>query len=89
MQVLSDAQWARFEAAIAAVGMRGTRPRKDDRRTIEAIYLAPRQPLDPGGTWQLAPCLPAFSSLGGVWRVGPDDGARGGAGRAETGLRLH
>ena len=37
MQVLTDAQWAKFEAAIAAVGIRGARPRTDDRRTIEAI----------------------------------------------------
>jgi hypothetical protein len=38
MQVLTDAQWAaKFEAAIAAVGLRGARPRKEDRRTIEAI----------------------------------------------------
>jgi len=37
MQVLTDAQWAKFEAAIAAVKLRRTRPRKEDRRTIEAI----------------------------------------------------
>ena len=29
MQVLSDAQWAKFEAAIAAVKIRGARPRKE------------------------------------------------------------
>jgi hypothetical protein len=32
MQVLTDAQWAKFEAAIAAVKLRGARPRKEDRR---------------------------------------------------------
>ena len=37
MQVLSDAQWARFEAAIAAVKLRKARPRKEDRRTIAAV----------------------------------------------------
>ncbi len=37
MQVLTDAQWAKFEATIAAVGPRGARPRKQERRTIEAI----------------------------------------------------
>ena len=37
MQVLTDAQWAKFEAAIAAAGIRGTRPRTEDRLTIEAI----------------------------------------------------
>ena len=35
--MLNDAQWAKFEAAIAAVKLRGARPRKEDRRTIEAI----------------------------------------------------
>ena len=37
MQVLTDARWAKFEAAIAAVKLRGARPPKEDRRTIEAI----------------------------------------------------
>jgi transposase len=37
MQVLTDAQWAKFEAAIAAAEILGARPRKEDRRTIEAI----------------------------------------------------
>jgi hypothetical protein len=37
MPVLTDAQWSKFEAAIAAVKLRGARPRKEDRRTIEAI----------------------------------------------------
>jgi transposase len=37
MQVLTDAQWAKFEAAIVAVQLRGARPRKEDGRTIEAI----------------------------------------------------
>src|ERR1700678_1974668 len=45
--------------------------------------------VDPGRTWQLAPCLPAFPPLDGQRRVGQDHGARGGRGRAETGLRLH
>jgi hypothetical protein len=37
MPVLSDTQWAKFEAVIAAVKIPGARPRKEDRRTIEAI----------------------------------------------------
>lgn len=37
MQVLTDAQWTKFEAAIAAANIRGARPRVEDRRTIEAI----------------------------------------------------
>ena len=37
MPVLTDAQWAKFEAAIAAAGLRKARLRKEDRRTIEAI----------------------------------------------------
>ena len=38
MQVLTDAQWAKFEAAIAAAGLRGAKPRKNDRQTIEAMW---------------------------------------------------
>jgi hypothetical protein len=37
MQVLTDGQWGKFEVAIAAVKLRGVRPRKEDRRMIEAI----------------------------------------------------
>ena len=37
MPILTDAQWSKFEAAIAAVKLRGARPRKEDRRTVEAI----------------------------------------------------
>jgi hypothetical protein len=37
VQVLTDVQWAKFEVAIATVKLRGARPRKEDRRTIEAI----------------------------------------------------
>ena len=51
MQVLTDAQWAKFEAAIAAVGLRGARPRKEDRRTIEAIIWR----LDNGAKWRSIP----------------------------------
>jgi transposase len=51
MQVLTDAQWAKFEAAIAAVKLRGARPRKDDRRTIEAIIWR----LDNGAKWRSIP----------------------------------
>ena len=51
MQVLTDAQWAKFEVAIAAVGIRGARPRKDDRRTIEAIIWR----LDNGAKWRSIP----------------------------------
>jgi hypothetical protein len=37
MQVLSYAQWAKSEAAIAAVKLRGARPPNEERRTIEAF----------------------------------------------------
>ena len=47
MQVLTNAQWAKFEAAIA-VNIRGARPRKEDRRTIEAIIWR----LDNGAKWR-------------------------------------
>jgi transposase len=49
--VLSDAQWAKFEAAISAVKLREARPRKEDRRTIEAIIW----PLDNGAKWRSIP----------------------------------
>src|SRR5277367_2860243 len=51
MQVLTDAQWAKFEAAIAAVKIRGARPRKEERRTIEAIIWR----LDNGAKWRSIP----------------------------------
>ena len=51
MQVLTDAQWAKFEAAIAAVKLRRARPRKEDRRTIEAIIWR----LDNGAKWRSIP----------------------------------
>ena len=51
MQVLTDAQWAKFEAAIVAVKLRGARPRKEDRRTIEAIIWR----LDNGAKWRSTP----------------------------------
>lgn len=51
MQVLTDTQWAKFEAAIAAVNLRGARPRKDDRRTIEAIIWR----LSNGAKWRSIP----------------------------------
>lgn len=51
MQVLADAQWAKFEAAIAAAGIRGARPRTEDRRTIEAIIWR----LDNGAKWRSIP----------------------------------
>src|SRR3978361_2214912 len=51
MQVLTDAPWAKFEAAIAAVKLRGARPRKDDLRTIEAIIWR----LDSGAKWRSIP----------------------------------
>jgi transposase len=44
-------QWAKFEAAIAAVEIRGARPRKEDRRTIEAIIWR----LDNGAKWRSIP----------------------------------
>jgi hypothetical protein len=37
MAVLTDAQWAKFEASIAAANIRSARPRSEDRRTIAAI----------------------------------------------------
>ena len=49
--MLTDAQWTKFEAAIAAVGIRGARPRKDERRTIEAIIWR----LDNGAKWRSIP----------------------------------
>jgi transposase len=73
MQVLSDAQWAKFEAAIAAVKLRGARPRKEERRTIEAIIWR----LDNGAKWRSIPAelgdwhhaYLRFRrwTLGGVW----------------------
>ena len=51
MPVLTDAQWSKFEAAIAAVKLRGARPRKEDRRTIEAIIWR----LDNGAKWRSIP----------------------------------
>src|SRR6201996_3272286 len=51
LQVLTDAQWTKFEAAIAAVKLRGARPRKNDRRTIEAIIWR----LSNGAKWRSIP----------------------------------
>jgi transposase len=51
MQVMTDAYWAKFEAAIAAAAIRGARPRKDERRTIEAIVWR----LDNGAKWRSIP----------------------------------
>jgi hypothetical protein len=51
MQVLTDAQWAKFEAAIAAANIRGARPRTEERRTIEAIIWR----LDNGAKWRSVP----------------------------------
>src|SRR5579859_4795106 len=51
MQVLTDAQWAKFEAAIVALKIRGARPRVEDRRTIEAIIWR----LDNGAKWRSIP----------------------------------
>jgi len=51
MHVLTDAQWAKFEAAIAAANIRGARPRSEDRRTIEAIIWR----LDNGAKWRSIP----------------------------------
>ena len=51
MQVLTDAQWAKFAEAIAAANIRGSRPRKEERRTIEAIIWR----LDNGAKWRSIP----------------------------------
>jgi len=51
MQVLTDAEWAKFEAAIEAVNIRGARPRREDRRTIEAIIWR----IDNGAKWRSIP----------------------------------
>ena len=51
MQVLTDGQWAKFEVAIAAAGIRGARPRTEDCRTIEAIIWR----LDNGAKWRSVP----------------------------------
>jgi transposase len=50
-QVLTDEQWTKFEAAIASANIRGARPRRDDRRTIEAIFWR----LDNGAKWRSIP----------------------------------
>lgn len=51
MQVLTEAQWAKFADAIAAADIRGSRPRKEERRTIEAIIWR----LDNGAKWRSIP----------------------------------
>src|SRR3981189_1276944 len=51
MAVLTDAQWAKFEAAIAAANIRGARGGAEDRRTIEAIVWR----LDNGAKWRSIP----------------------------------
>ena len=51
MQVLTDAQWAKFEAAITVANIRGARPRVEDRRTIEVIIWR----LDNGAKWRSIP----------------------------------
>lgn len=51
MHALTDVQWAKFEAAIAAVGTRGARPRTEERRTIEAIIWG----LENGAKWRSIP----------------------------------
>jgi transposase len=51
MQALTDVRWAKFEAAIASVGLRGARPRKEERRTIEAIIWR----LENGAKWRSIP----------------------------------
>ena len=51
MPYLTDEVWAKFAAAIEAVEIRGARPRKDDRRTIEAIIWR----LDNGAKWRSIP----------------------------------
>jgi transposase len=51
MQVLTDIQWAKFEAAIEAANIRGARPRREDRRTIEAIIWR----IDNGAKWRSIP----------------------------------
>ncbi len=51
MQILTDAQWAKFGAAIAAANIRGARPRTEERRTIEAIIWR----LNNGANWRSVP----------------------------------
>lgn len=73
MQILTDAQWAKFEVAIKAANIRGARPRHEDRRTIEAIIWR----LDNGAKWRSIPaelgdwhhaCLPFRRwAVRGVW----------------------
>src|SRR3954471_10573248 len=74
MQVLTDTQWAKFEAAIAAIKLRGARPRKEDRRTIEAIIWR----LNNGAKWRSIPAelgdWHAFPSLDRAWSLGQDHG---------------
>ena len=93
MQVLTDAQWAKFEAAIAAVNIRGARPRIEDRRTIEAIIWR----LDNGAKWRSIPAelgpwhhaYLRFRRWGRARRVGCDYVPRCRTRRATTGVRLH
>jgi hypothetical protein len=80
MQVLTDAQWAKFEAAIAAVKIRGARPRKDDRSDHLAAGQRCEVAIDPGGVGRLASRLSAVSPLGRAGRMGRDHGSCGGAG---------
>ena len=77
MQVLTDAQWAKFEAAIAAIGLRGARPRKDERRTIEAIVWR----LDNGAKWRSIPAelgeeFPLASLIGTLGMAKSNSAAR-------------
>jgi transposase len=64
MQVLSDAQWVRFEAAIAAAKLRGARPRKEERCAIEAIIWR----LDNGAKWRSIPKHHEGDDVAGVLR---------------------
>ncbi len=93
MQILSDARWAKFEAAIVAVKLRKARPRKDDRRTIKAIIWR----LDNGAKWRSIPAelgdwhhaYLRLPPLGCQRRLGQDHGACRGRSQTEAGVRLY
>jgi hypothetical protein len=66
MRILTCARQAKPVAAIAAIKLRWTRPRKEGRRTMEAIIWR----LDNGANGarsrrnlELVPCLPAFFNV--------------------------
>jgi transposase len=68
MQVLANAQWAKPEAVIAAVKLRGARPRKEDHRTDRHRNLIERCRARLQGRRVIATCYDktAMSCTAGV-----------------------